>query len=138
MAASTAQPISAWWLLRTGTRSWRVAAEEVVEVIPWPRLTPVPRSPGALLGITRRGDAIVPVVDPLAAGGMGAGTPAQWVVILRGRLRQEDMVFGLAADEIVPGDAVGAEPLDAARILAELASSYRRSEVATSENEGRS
>ena len=55
MAVATTLPVSAWWLLRAGPRCWRVAADDVVEVIAWPRLTPVPRSPEALLGITRCG-----------------------------------------------------------------------------------
>lgn len=117
MAASAALPISPWWLVRAGARIWRVAADEVVEVIPWPRLTPVPRAPAALLGITRHGDTIVPVFDPLLAAGEAGGMPL-CVALLRGRVGEADVVFGLAAAEVVPGDATAAEPLDIARILA--------------------
>jgi len=108
-------------VLRAGTRRFRVAASDVVEVVPWPRLTAVPgprrESRATMLGVFLAHDAVVPVfrIDDAPAA-----ERAQ-VVIVRAQLSGQEILFGIAADECTSAGDESAEPLD----IFQLASSLR-------------
>lgn len=109
-----------------GQRRWRVAAADVLDVVPWPRLTPVPlqtRSDGPeLLGVFAWQDAVAPVYDL-------AGLPPNQrrrVVIVRATVRGAEIPLGIAAGEVLAGDDVApADVLSIADLTAKLLRSAR-------------
>src|SRR5215471_3792316 len=94
MALATTLPVSEWWVVRAGSKRFRVAADQVVEVIAWPRLTPVPRA-----------------ADVLGTSAADAGDKRGSVVILKARVARQSVELGIVIEEIVPGDESSAEAL---------------------------
>jgi chemotaxis signal transduction protein len=118
MALAPIPVTSAWWVVRAGSSRRRVPADQVVEVIAWPRITPVPRAPDVLLGITRYGDRIVPVVDVF--GTSAADAAARSVAIVRTTITGQQVDVGIVVEEVTPGDELSSEPLALEMVLAPL------------------
>src|SRR5262245_50040920 len=60
-------------LLRVGDQRFGLDTADVVEVVPWVPLLPVPRAPAWIAGVLRHRDGLAPVVDLTK---LIAGTPA--------------------------------------------------------------
>jgi CheW-like protein len=109
-------------VLRVGNRRWQVPADAVVEVVPWPRLSPVPLSRCALLGIFGFAGVVVPVASVAAGDGvdMREGRHFAVAVVVRVRCGGRPVLLALAADEAGADSGAPAEPLDLALVVAAL------------------
>ena len=117
---------ASYCVLRAGERRFRIAAADVLEIVPWPRLTAVPLAPdeGAvrLLGLFLMSDAAVPVfqVAELPAG------ERHHVVIVRANVDGRDIPLGIAAAEVgSAGEWDESEILDVPALAAHLAAHRR-------------
>jgi chemotaxis signal transduction protein len=108
-------------VLVAGPRKRRISAADVLDVVPWPRITPVPLQPPGgdpeLLGVFEWKDAVVPVYDI-------AGLPAherRRVVIVRVLLDGAAIPLGIAAAEVLaPDESATADLLAASDLAAKL------------------
>jgi purine-binding chemotaxis protein CheW len=70
----------------------------VAEVIPFPKLTPVPRAPGFLLGIAEHAGGVVPVLDLNRR--VVRAAPKRWsaVVLVPAEMHGRSFLLGFAAE----------------------------------------
>lgn len=90
-----------------GQRRWRVAAADVMDVLPWPKLTPVPLQPAhadpQLLGIFEWNNSVVPVFDIARL----SPEDRRRVVIVRATVNGTHAPLGLAAADVANADEAG-------------------------------
>jgi len=107
--------------LVAGGRLWRIEPADVLDVLAWPRITPVPLvsrgSAPELLGVFEWHGTVVPVVD---LGGLSAAE-RQRVVIVRTAARGGETPLAIAASDVLPADkASAAESLAIDELAAKL------------------
>jgi purine-binding chemotaxis protein CheW len=96
-------PEKQFCVFRTGRERFCLSVLDVEEVVEWPIVTPLPRSPAYLIGIFNLRGSIVPLVDIAFTEGRRAGLLPKHVVVasLRSSGRREDVRIGIAADEVI-------------------------------------
>lgn len=122
----TASAATAGCVLVAGERRWRVAASDVLDVIPWPTVTGVPLQPKEgtpkLLGIFEWNTALVPVFD------VSCLQPGErrCVVIVRATVSGTHAPIGLAAADVAAADEYAtADLLDIPQLTAHLPKAQR-------------
>jgi purine-binding chemotaxis protein CheW len=105
-------PERQYCIFRAGRERYCLSVLEVEEIVEWPAITPVPLSPGFLMGIFNLRGVIVPILDISCAEGRRPDlTPKHLVVAaVPGDGQREDLRVGLAADEVI-GTHTTTEPL---------------------------
>lgn len=89
-------------LLRIGERRFGLDARDVVEVVPYVPLLPVPQAPVWIAGLLRHRDEVVPVVDLVQLVGGAAASPvlSTRIVILQRGESASDGLIGLLAEGV--------------------------------------
>ena len=116
-----ASAATAGCILIAGQRRWRVAASDVLDVIPWPKVTAVPLQPRdshpELLGVFEWNNTVVPVFE---IAGL-AGHERRRVVIVRATVNGTATPVGLASTDVGTADeSATAELLAIADLTARL------------------
>ena len=118
---SVSAAASSGCVLVAGGRRWRIEPADVLDVLSWPRITPVPLTPRgsapALLGVFEWQGQVVPVVD---IGGLSSAERER-VVIVRAAVKGSETPLAVAASDVLPADnAVAAESLAIGELAAKL------------------
>ena len=118
---SVSAATSSGCVLVAGGRRWRIEPADVLDVLSWPRITPVPLTPRgsapALLGVFEWHGKVVPVVD---VAGLSSGE-RQRVVIIRAAVKGGETPLAVAASEVLPADSAGSiESLAIGELAAKL------------------
>lgn len=105
-----AAAVPTWCVVRAGEHSWRLPAADVLDIVFWPRLTPVPLQPHGnrpeLLGVFQWQQTVLPVLQIADM----APEERRRVVIVRGHAAGRDVPLGIAAREAaVTDDPVAAD-----------------------------
>ena len=116
-----ARTATACCILVAGQRRWRVAASDVLDVVPWPKLTAVPLQPNGetpeLLGIFEWNNAVVPVFD---ISGLQSDERHS-VVLVHVTLHGVQTPIGLAAADVTTSDeAATGDLLDIPQLVARI------------------
>ena len=117
-----ASAATAGCILAAGQRKWRVAASDVLDVVPWPKLTAVPLQPKdrhpKLLGVFEWIDTVVPAFEVVSV----PPDERRYLVIVRATVNGSEAPIGIAAEDVVTADETpSAEPLAIADVTAGLA-----------------
>jgi purine-binding chemotaxis protein CheW len=80
-----------------GSERRAIAAAHVLEVVPAGPLTPVPGTPGFLLGLASRRGRVLPVVDLAPVVGLAGDAGGAGLVVA---VEAEGMTFGIAAGAV--------------------------------------
>jgi chemotaxis signal transduction protein len=112
MPAEERLPLRQYCIFRAGRERFCLSVLEVEEVVDWPAVTRMPRSPSFLMGIFNLRGSIVPVVDIAFTEGRRPDLPPKHVVVacLEGDEGHEDVRIGIASDEVI-GTFSTSEPL---------------------------
>ena len=96
-------PESQYCVFRSGRERFCLPVLDVEEVLEWPLVTKLPLSPAYVLGIFNLRGAIVPLIDIAITEGRRAGLLPKHVVVasLRGDGHHDELLLGIAADEVV-------------------------------------
>ena len=120
-----------WCVFRAGEQHFCVAAADVVDIVFFPRLTPLPRAPRLLLGIgdlriAGQSAAALPVVDVRHARVHAGESSVQnerhewkYAVMINADSREEALL-AIAADAVWHATTPEAEVLDVASVAAAL------------------
>lgn len=108
----SASPQRQYCVFRAGRERFCLAVLDVEEVVEWPPLTRMPRSPSFLMGMFNLRGSIVPIVDIAFTEARRPDLPPRHVVVacLAGDDTRDDMRVGIAADEVF-GTFSTSEPL---------------------------
>ena len=101
-------------VFRAGRERFCLSVLEMEEVVEWPAVTRVPRTPAFLMGIFNLRGAIVPIIDIAFSEGRRPDLlPRHVVVAAREQGPGQDAIrLGIAADEVI-GTFSSSEPLGA-------------------------
>ncbi len=112
LSAEESLPLRQYCIFRAGRERFCLSVLEVEEVVDWPAVTRMPRSPSFLMGIFNLRGSIVPVIDIAITEGRRADLPPKHVVVacLDGKNGDEDVRIGIASDEVI-GTFSTSEPL---------------------------
>jgi purine-binding chemotaxis protein CheW len=96
-------PERQYCVFRAGRERFCLPVLDIEEVVDWPAVTRVPLAPSFLMGIFNLRGVIVPIVDIAFTEGRRAGLLPKQVVVaaLHGEDYQDDLRFGIAADEVI-------------------------------------
>ena len=92
-----------WCVVRAGAFTWRLPAADVLDIVFWPRLTPVPMQRATrpeLLGVFEWQDSVVPVLD---IAGLSPQERTREVVV-RAKAGGRDVPLGIAARDAAVTD----------------------------------
>ena len=100
-------------VFRAGRERFCLSVLEMEEVVEWPAVTRVPRTPAFLMGIFNLRGAIVPIIDIAFSEGRRPDLlPRHVVVAVREQGPGQDAIrLGIAADEVI-GTFSSSEPLE--------------------------
>jgi purine-binding chemotaxis protein CheW len=103
LAEQQAPPDRQFCVFRAGRERFCLPVLEVNEVVDWPLVTRVPLAPPFLMGVFNLRGTIIPVVDIAVTEGRRAGLLPRSIIVavLEGEERGENVLIGIAADEVV-------------------------------------
>lgn len=110
--ADSLAPERQYCVFRAGRERFCLAVLDVEEVVEWPSVTRMPRSPSFLMGIFNLRGSIVPIVDIAFTEGRRPDLSPRHIVVasLPGDENHDDLRIGIAADEVF-GTFSTSEPL---------------------------
>jgi len=90
-------------VFRAGRERFCLPVLEVEEVVDWPLVTRVPLGPPFLMGIFNLRGTIIPAVDIAVTEGRRPGLLPRSIIVavLAGDEHTEDLLVGIAADEVI-------------------------------------
>jgi purine-binding chemotaxis protein CheW len=98
-----APPSRQFCVFRAGRERFCLPVLEVEEVVDWPLVTRVPLGPPFLMGIFNLRGTIIPAVDIAVTEGRRPGLLPRSIIVavLAGDEHTEDLLVGIAADEVI-------------------------------------
>ena len=100
-------------VFRSGRERFSLTVLDVEEVVDWPRVTRVPLGPPFLMGVFNLRGSIVAVIDIAFTEGRRPGLLPKHVVVtnIRGENGDEDLLLGIASDEVIGTNTLGPEAM---------------------------
>jgi purine-binding chemotaxis protein CheW len=111
--AEQAAPTRQFCVFRAGRERFCLPVLEVDEVVDWPLMTKVPLAPPFLMGVFNLRGTIIPVVDIAVTEGRRPGLLPRNVIVavISGAEQGEDVLLGIAADEVIGTFSASAEAI---------------------------
>src|SRR5215472_10153005 len=111
--AEQVAPTRQFCVFRAGRERFCLPVLEVDEVVDWPLMTRVPLAPPFLMGVFNLRGTIIPVVDIAVTEGRRAGLLPRNVIVavMSGVEQGEDILLGIAADEVIGTFPASAEAI---------------------------
>ena len=106
-------PTRQFCVFRAGRERFCLPVLEVDEVVDWPLMTKVPLAPPFLMGVFNLRGTIIPVVDIAVTEGRRPGLLPRSVIVavISGAEQGEDVLLGIAADEVIGTFSASAEAI---------------------------